>query len=89
VLVAGCGYVGQRLALRLQEHFDVTGLVRSAARVAELERVGIRALAIDLDRVRAGVAIPERLDQEAILYLTPPPVLGESDLRLDRFLQLA
>jgi nucleoside-diphosphate-sugar epimerase len=89
VLIAGCGYVGQRLALRLQADYDVTGLVRSAARVAELERVGIRALAIDLDRVRAGVTIPERLDQEAILYLTPPPVLGESDLRLDRFLQLA
>lgn len=89
VLIAGCGYVGQRLALRLQEHYEVTGLVRSAQRVAELESVGIRALAVDLDRVRAGVTIPERLDQEAILYLTPPPVLGESDLRLDRFLQLA
>jgi nucleoside-diphosphate-sugar epimerase len=35
------------------------------------------------------VGIPERLDEEAIVYLTPPPVLGESDLRLDRFLQLA
>jgi nucleoside-diphosphate-sugar epimerase len=89
VLVAGCGYVGQRLAVRLQEHFDVTGLVRSAERVAELQRAGIRALAIDLDRVRPGVSVPERLDQEAIIYLTPPPVLGESDLRLDRFLQLA
>ena len=89
VLVAGCGYVGQRLALRLQEQFDVTGLVRSAERVAELQRVGVRAIAIDLDRVRPGVTIPERLDQEAIVYLTPPPVLGESDLRLDRFLQLA
>jgi nucleoside-diphosphate-sugar epimerase len=89
VLIAGCGYVGQRLALRLQEHYDVTGLVRSTQRVAELEHIGIRALAIDLDRVRAGVTVPERLDQEAILYLTPPPVLGESDLRLDRFLQLA
>jgi len=89
VLIAGCGYVGQRLALRLQARYDVTGLVRSAERVAELARVGIPALAIDLDRVRAGVTIPERLDQEAILYLTPPPVLGESDLRLDRFLQLA
>lgn len=89
VLIAGCGYVGQRLALRLQEHYEVTGLVRSAQRVAELESVGIRALAVDLDRVRAGVTIPERLDQEAIVYLTPPPVLGESDLRLDRFLQLA
>jgi nucleoside-diphosphate-sugar epimerase len=89
VLIAGCGYVGERLAQRLLPEFDVTGLVRSAQRVAELERAGIRAIAIDLDRVRAGVAIPERLDQEAILYLTPPPVLGESDLRLDRFLQLA
>jgi nucleoside-diphosphate-sugar epimerase len=89
VLIAGCGYVGERLAQRLKAVFDVTGLVRSCQRVAELERAGIRAIAIDLDRVRAGVAIPERLDQEAILYLTPPPVLGESDLRLDRFLQLA
>jgi nucleoside-diphosphate-sugar epimerase len=89
VLIAGCGYVGQRLALRLQADYDVTGLVRSAERAAELERLGIRGLAIDLDRVRAGVTIPERLDHEAILYLTPPPVLGESDLRLDRFLQLA
>ena len=89
VFIAGCGYVGQRLALRLQAHYDVTGLVRSVERVTELERVGVRALAIDLDRVRPGATIPERLDQEAIVYLTPPPVLGESDLRLDRFLQLA
>ena len=89
VLIAGCGYVGQRLALRLRSQFDVTGLVRSAERAAELERLGIRALAIDFDRVRAGACLPERLDHEAILYLTPPPVLGESDLRLDRFLQLA
>jgi nucleoside-diphosphate-sugar epimerase len=63
--------------------------VRSAERAAELERAGLRALAIDLDRVRPGTKIPERLDLEAIVYLTPPPVLGESDLRLDRFLQLA
>jgi len=89
VLIAGCGYVGQRLALRLRAQYEVTGLVRTPERVAELARVGIRALAIDLDRVRPGVGIPERLDEEAIVYLTPPPVLGESDLRLDRFLQLA
>ena len=89
VFIAGCGYVGQRLALRLQAQYDVTSLVRSAERAAELERAGLRALAIDLDRVRPGTTIPERLDLEAIVYLTPPPVLGESDLRLDRFLQLA
>jgi nucleoside-diphosphate-sugar epimerase len=89
ILIVGCGYAGQRLALRLRESYDVTGLVRSAERAAELERLGVRALALDLDRVRAGATIPERLEQEAIVYLTPPPVLGESDLRLDRFLQLA
>jgi nucleoside-diphosphate-sugar epimerase len=89
VLIAGCGYVGQRLALQLQSSYDVAGLVRSAERAAELERLGVRALAIDLDRVRPGTTIPERLELEAIVYLTPPPVLGESDLRLDRFLQLA
>ena len=58
ILIAGCGYVGQRLASRLQEDFDVTALVRSAERAAELERAGLRALAIDLDRVRPGAAIP-------------------------------
>ena len=89
VLIVGCGYVGRRLAARLADTFDVTALVRTAASVAELARMGVRATAIDLDRVRAGVAIPERLDQAAIVYLAPPPTSGESDLRLDRFLQLA
>jgi nucleoside-diphosphate-sugar epimerase len=28
VFIAGCGYVGQRLALRLQADYDVTGLGR-------------------------------------------------------------
>lgn len=89
VLIAGCGYVGRRLALRLQERFEVTALVRSQESAALLKRSGLSVIALDLDRVRAGAAVPERLDQEAIVYLTPPPALGESDLRLDRFLQLA
>jgi nucleoside-diphosphate-sugar epimerase len=89
VLIAGCGYVGQRLTQRLREHFDLTVLVRSADKAAALQRAGLRVLTIDLDRVRAGDSIPERLDQEAIVYLAPPPSTGESDLRLDRFLQLA
>lgn len=89
VLIAGCGYVGQRLAARLRDRFDITALVRSAQKAAALERQGLKAVVIDLDRVRAGASIPERLDQEAIVYLAPPPSAGESDLRLDRFLQLA
>lgn len=89
LLIAGCGYVGQRLASRLRNRFDIAALVRSNEKAAALERQGLKAVAIDLDRVRAGASIPERLDQEAIVYLTPPPTVGESDLRLDRFLQVA
>lgn len=89
MLIVGCGYVGRRLALRLAGNFDVSAIVRTSASAAALAREGIRATVIDLDRVRAGVGVPERLDQAAIFYLAPPPPMGESDLRLDRFLQLA
>lgn len=89
LIIAGCGYVGRRLALQLADRYDITGLVRTASSGEALASEGIRATVLDLDRVRATAAIPERLDQEAIVYLTPPPSFGESDLRLDRFLQLA
>src|SRR5690606_37530515 len=88
-LIAGCGYVGQRLAGRLRDQFEIAALVRSNASAVELKRQGLKTVVIDLDRVRAGARVPERLDQEAIVYLAPPPATGESDLRLDRFLQLA
>ncbi|WP_129641324.1 SDR family oxidoreductase [Peristeroidobacter agariperforans] len=89
ILIAGCGYVGQRLAARLRDRYEVTALVRANDKGAALERHGLKTIVIDLDRVRAGASLPERLDQEAIVYLAPPPNSGESDLRLDRFLHLA
>lgn len=88
-LIVGCGYVGERLALRLADTYDITAVVRTPARVAELTARGIKTFALDLDRVRLGTWIPEKLEQAAIFYLAPPPASGESDLRLDRFLQLA
>ncbi|HVF18327.1 MAG TPA: NAD-dependent epimerase/dehydratase family protein, partial [Steroidobacteraceae bacterium] len=89
VLIVGCGYVGSRLAHRLSSQFDVTAVVRSSASVKALEQQGIKAVAIDFDKARLGAHIPERLEQAATFYLAPPPPQGESDLRLDRFLQLA
>lgn len=89
ILIAGCGYVGQRLAVRLRERYEVTALVRTNDKAAALERQGFKTVVMDLDRVRAWASIPERLDQEAFVYLAPPPGSGESDLRLDRFLHLA
>ena len=61
ILIAGCGYVGQRLAARLRDRYEVTALVRANDKAAALR--GLKTLAIDLDRVRAGVSLPERLDQ--------------------------
>ena len=88
-LIVGCGYVGRRLAQRLASVYDITAVVRSSERAAALNAAGIRTVALDLDRVRLGSWIPEKLPQAAIFYLAPPPASGESDLRLDRFLQLA
>src|SRR5688572_11957322 len=89
LLIAGCGYVGRRLAHALASRYDVTALVRTQSSAAESIRSGIRTVVLDLDRIRSSASLPERLDQEAIIYLIPPPSFGESDLRLDRFLQLA
>jgi len=89
VSIVGCGYVGRRLALRLMEHYDVTATVRSLERVAELQRDGISAVTLDLDKLRTSARVPEKLEQAAIFYLAPPPRKGESDLRLDRFFQIA
>jgi nucleoside-diphosphate-sugar epimerase len=89
VLIVGCGYVGLRLAEALQQSHDVSAIVRSQEKAKQLSGRGIGSVALDLDRVRSTAHIPERLDQAAIFYLAPPPPKGESDLRLDRFLQLA
>ena len=88
-LIIGCGYVGQRLALRLADTYDITAVVRTAASAAALERLGLRVVTLDLDRVRTAGRIPEKLVQAATFYLAPPQNSGESDLRLNRFLQLS
>ena len=81
--------MGRRLAPALSQHYDVTAMVRTQSSAAELAALQIRGAVLDLDRVKPNSVIPERLEQEAIVYLVPPPSFGESDLRLDRFLQLA
>lgn len=84
----GCGYVGKRLAHRLRPLHDVTALVRTRSSAEALRRERIETIVLDLDRARPGAHLPQRLQQDAIVYLVPPPRRGRSDLRLDRFLQL-
>jgi nucleoside-diphosphate-sugar epimerase len=86
-LIAGCGYVGARLARRLAADRDVLALVRSEASAATLRQSGIDTLQVDLDtrdcpteRLRAAAR------GAAIAYLAPPPDSGTVDPRLTRFL---
>jgi nucleoside-diphosphate-sugar epimerase len=83
VLIVGCGYIGQRVARRLQAGgHSVTGLVRRSGSALELAATGIGALVLDLDR-----DIPT-LDAgfRAVFYFAPPPGDGMTDTRMTRVL---
>ncbi len=81
--IAGCGYVGQRLAARcLAAGAEVRGSAVSAATLAAIASIGARAVALDLD---ADLA-PQDLAGAIAFYCVPPPREGERDTRLERWL---
>lgn len=80
-LLAGCGYVGTRLARRLAG--PLLALVRTGASAAALAREGLPALAVDLD---GGEPLPVPGDLAAVAYLAPPGGEGPADGRFRRFL---
>jgi nucleoside-diphosphate-sugar epimerase len=84
-LVAGCGYVGTRLARALLPRGPVVGLTRSDTSAAELDAQGIDAVCWDLDSAEAPV--PRGIGTASVIYyLIAPPPSGISDPRLKRFL---
>jgi len=84
-LVAGCGYVGRRLARALLSRGPVVGLTRSEASAAELDAQGIDAVSWDLDSAEAPV--PRGIGTPSVIYyLIAPPPAGTTDPRLRRFL---
>ena len=85
-LIVGCGYVGRRLAARLAPT-PTTAIVSSDTSASELTRIGIDAAGLDLDTLRRGHPLLSRLDGTTIFYLAPPPPEGESDTRINRFLE--
>lgn len=82
-LLAGCGYVGTRLARRLATRGPVLALVRSAGSAAALAAKGIPARALDFDQ-SGPLGLPQLIG--AIVYLAPPPRSGDGDARLAGFL---
>ncbi len=84
-LVAGCGYVGRRLARALLSRGPVVGLTRSEQSAAVLEAQGIDAVVWDLDA--AAAPVPRGIGTPTVVYyLVPPPADGRTDPRLKRFL---
>lgn len=85
VLIAGCGYVGRRLAAAEREAGRVVrGIVRTPDSAAALQQDEITADALDFDQ-------PVRLQTgttrgASIYYLVAPPGQGATDPRLSHFL---
>lgn len=77
MIILGCGYIGQALTRRYHERGEsVLGVVRSAARAAEVERAGGRALQLDLSR--GDLALLEPAGQQ-LFHLAPPPNDSDDD----------
>ncbi|MCJ7451821.1 MAG: SDR family oxidoreductase [Steroidobacteraceae bacterium] len=85
-LIAGCGYVGRRLAERLTESWQVIAIARSPGTLADLRTMGIEAHFADLDALTALPMPGLAVDGAAVAYLAPPPGTGVTDPRLERFL---
>ena len=86
VLIAGCGYIGHRLAvLLLAQGYHVTGLVRTPASADQLQASGVQALRIDLDAAAQCAGLVA--GYETVFYLAPPPSQGNTDTRIETFLR--
>lgn len=87
VLIAGCGDTGRSVTRRLlADGAQVTGLVRSAESASKVDALGAQAMVCDLDgeTPKLGGLLPT---VDLIYYFAPPPREGESDPRLERFLE--
>jgi nucleoside-diphosphate-sugar epimerase len=85
-LIAGCGYVGRRLAARLMDSWQVVAITRSPETLAELRALGIEAISADFDAITVSPALGRIADGAAVACLAPPPGTGLTDPRLERFL---
>jgi nucleoside-diphosphate-sugar epimerase len=83
-VIAGCGYVGARLALQLRPRHEVYALARSAS--PSLAAAGVHVVRADFDAAVLPRDALEAIDSSALCYLAPPPETGATDTRMARFL---
>lgn len=85
VFIAGCGYIGGRIARMYRNSGkDVTCMVRSAKNAARLESEGFGTIVCALDEVDA--LPPLDLRGSILFYLVPPPGGGVIDSRARNFI---
>lgn len=78
-LIIGCGYLGQRVAQRLQAGgFEVHGTTRSESRAAELEEAGIPTAVMELETAAINPLLDEKWD--AAVYAAAPGKGGDAEL---------
>jgi nucleoside-diphosphate-sugar epimerase len=81
-VIAGSGYVGERLA----HARPCLCITRTRARAAELRARGLESAAWDFDSGVPDAALSAQLAGAGIVYLAPPPDRGTADPRLAGFL---
>ena len=85
VFIAGCGYIGERVALLYKESgAKVTCMVRSLEHAAQLESLGFDSVILSLDDPAEYPALS--LSDSEVFYLVPPPGGGISDSRARNFI---
>lgn len=86
-LIAGCGYVGGRLARRMGGLGPVLALVRTRASADALTREGLRAIPANFDGDSREWPLGTPSGVGSVVYLVPPSGTGTEDLRLAAFLK--
>lgn len=84
VFIAGCGYIGKRVAIRSrQAGAEVVCMVRSPEHAADLEKAGFKSMACTLDTLRSNPL--EGVEGATLFYFVPPPGGGIVDTRARNF----
>lgn len=85
IFIAGCGYIGERIALSYQKSgADISCMVRSPEHAARLETSGFATTVSALDNP-AALSLPD-LNERILFYLVPPPGGGITDSRARNFI---
>ena len=85
VCIAGCGYIGERIAQSyLESGADVTCMVRSPEHASRLDAAGFTTIICTFDE-QSGIP-PLTVSGTVIFYLVPPPGGGVADSRARNFI---